>query len=349
MNIYEDIINELIAYGAQTIILYGSRARGDFNTQSDIDIIAFRDEGESFRIARWDEQLKCYLDIFVETFSKFNESHLKIANGLVLLDKDGFGQKLIQRINLAVLCPNILPRNELNTRSVWYNKMIERAKIQDIEGLYRHQWALNTLIEDYFVFRGKHYLGPKKGFQYLKNYNPKAYELYQAALKSPQDISKLKQLVELIIHSSEVNLYYGLNELASKINDTLGFHENVPQIDDSTCGIFAYEFMQAWNQKFKEKVHIVFAMLKDKSECAHILIRLPTRELFDAHIGVHHDAPYLEKFKIIDMEIYKHELLEKWSHGFDRNDCCLCRNFDKSQMKRLINDFLQKGIDKATA
>ena len=154
MNIYEDIINELIAYGAQTIILYGSRARGDFNTQSDIDIIAFRDEGESFRIARWDEQLKCYLDIFVETFSKFNESHLKLANGLVLLDKDGFGQKLIQRINLAVLCPNILPRNELNTRSVWYNKMIERAKIQDIEGLYRHQWALNTLIEDYFVFRG---------------------------------------------------------------------------------------------------------------------------------------------------------------------------------------------------
>ena len=338
---YEAIIEELKSCGAYTIILYGSRARGDFNSQSDIDMIAFRNEGASFRIARWDEKLKCYLDIFVENFSKFNESYFKLAEGLVLLDKDNFGHTLLEQVNFAILCPNILPRNELETRAAWYEKMIERAKIQDIEGLYRHQWALNTLIEDYFAFRGKHYLGPKKGFQYLQKYNSTAYELYQSALKSPQDISKLKKLVDIMIHSPEVDLFYTLNELASKINEWLGFHDGIPRINYGPCGVFAYEFMLAWNQKFNEKVHIVFILTQDETECDHVLVRLPTGELFDGGIGVHHDDTYLEKFKIVDMEVYQHELLEKWSYGLDRTYPRFCPNFDRSKMKNLIEKFFQ--------
>ena len=96
---YEAIIEELKSCGAHTIILYGSRARGDFNSQIDVDMIAFRDKGESFLIARWDEKLKCYLDIFVETFSTFNESYFKLAEGVInissLADR-------VSRPNLAV-------------------------------------------------------------------------------------------------------------------------------------------------------------------------------------------------------------------------------------------------------
>lgn len=169
---YEDVVDELKSHGVHTIILYGSRARGDFTPASDIDIIGFRNQGENFRIARWDEKYQCYLDIFVETFKELNDSYFKLAEGKVLLDKDDFGKNLLSQIDLAILLPNVLSKNELETRAAWYQKMIERAKNQDIEGLYRHQWALNTLIEDYFAFRGKHYLGPKKGFQYLKKYDP---------------------------------------------------------------------------------------------------------------------------------------------------------------------------------
>lgn len=338
---YEDIVDELKYHGVHTIILYGSRARGDFTPTSDIDIIGFRNQGENFRIARWDEKYQCYLDIFVETFKELNVSYFKLAEGKILLDKDNFGKNLLSQIDLAILLPNVLSKNELETRAAWYQKMVERAKTQDIEGLYRHQWALNTLIEDYFAFRGKHYLGPKKGFQYLKKYDIKCYDLYLDALQSTQDISKLQAVLNAVIHTPEANLFYSLNELASKINAWLEFHEGIPRINYGPCGVFAYEFMQAWNQKFTEKVHIVFILTPDELECDHVLVRLPTGELFDGGLGVHHEESYLDKFKIIDMNVYQHELLEKWSYGLDRTYPRFCPDFDRDKLKGLIGDFFR--------
>jgi len=338
---YEDIVEELKSHGVHTIILYGSRARGDFTPTSDIDIIGFRNQGENFRIARWDKKYQCYLDIFVETFKELDESYFKLAEGKVLLEQDDFGKELIDKVKLEILLPNVLSRNELEMRAVWYQKMVERAKTQDIEGLYRYQWALNALIDDYFVFRGKHFFGPKQGFQYLKKYNPKCYDLYLSALQSTLEISKLQALVNAIIDVPEVNLFYSLNKLASKINAWLGFHEGIPRINYGPCGVFAYEFMHAWNQKFTEKVHIVFILTQDEVECDHVLVRLPTGELFDGGLGIHHDETYLGKFKIIDMEVYQHELLEKWSYGLDRTYPRFCPNFDRDKMKELIGDFFR--------
>lgn len=140
---------------------------------------------------------------------------------------------------------------------------------------------------------------------------------------------------------SDVHLFNVLNQLASKINDWLGFHEGIPRINYGPCGFFAYEFMFAWNQKFQEKVIIVFILTQDETECDHVLVRLPTGELFDGGIGVHHDDTYIEKFKIVDMEIYQHELLEKWSYGLDRTYSHFCPNFDRSKMKRIIEEFFQ--------
>jgi len=125
---YEDIVEELKSHGVHTIILYGSRARGDFTLTSDIDIIGFRNEGENFRIAKWDEKYQCYLDIFVETFKEFNDSYFKVAEGKVLLEQDDFGKKLIDKVKLEILLPNVLSRNELEMRAVWYQKMIERGE-----------------------------------------------------------------------------------------------------------------------------------------------------------------------------------------------------------------------------
>lgn len=49
---YEEIIQELKKLDAHTIILYGSRARGDFTATSDIDMMVFRDDIKSYKIAR---------------------------------------------------------------------------------------------------------------------------------------------------------------------------------------------------------------------------------------------------------------------------------------------------------
>lgn len=52
---YEEIIQELKKISAHTIILFGSRARGDFTFFSDIDMMVFRDDIKSYKIARWDK------------------------------------------------------------------------------------------------------------------------------------------------------------------------------------------------------------------------------------------------------------------------------------------------------
>ena len=47
------LVEELInGHGCHTVILYGSRARGDFTEQSDIDVLGIREHGEAFRIGR---------------------------------------------------------------------------------------------------------------------------------------------------------------------------------------------------------------------------------------------------------------------------------------------------------
>ena len=51
-------------FGCHTAILYGSRARSDWDAASDIDIIAFRDIGETGQVAhRWQ---KLFLDMFLD-------------------------------------------------------------------------------------------------------------------------------------------------------------------------------------------------------------------------------------------------------------------------------------------
>lgn len=89
-----------------------------------------------------------------------------------------------------------------------------------------------------------------------------------------------------------------LNALSTEINQLYGFvnieGENFgePSINSGPCGPVAQLFFELWNQKFKDKVNIVFIWTKDKTECWHILIRLPTRQLFDGGYGVHDEAKY---------------------------------------------------------
>jgi hypothetical protein len=50
-------------HGCHTVILYGSRARGDATATSDYDVLGVKESGDSFRDARlWNG---VYLDIFI--------------------------------------------------------------------------------------------------------------------------------------------------------------------------------------------------------------------------------------------------------------------------------------------
>lgn len=133
-----------------------------------------------------------------------------------------------------------------------------------------------------------------------------------------------------------------LTDLKNDINELLGFHDGTPRINYGPCGIFAKLFFDAWNSRFKEKAHIVFVMMTTKEECWHIAVRLPSGELYDGGVGIHHEESYGEGYIIEDMFEYDHARLEKWSYGLDRDYPRFCPNFNKDKVNSLIVHYLDR-------
>ena len=180
------IAEELRAkHGCHTVLVYGSRARGEGQPTSDYDLLGIRPGGETFRDARrWNG---VYLDLFIypeELIARPDETMLQWFGGVVLFQKDQIGDTLLARLNAIYDAgPAPMPEDERETRRVWAGKMLERAREDDIEAHYRRAWLLTALLEDYFQLRDRWYLGPKKSFLWLKEHDPATYTAFDLALQ----------------------------------------------------------------------------------------------------------------------------------------------------------------------
>lgn len=200
----QKIIHELtVVYGCHTVILYGSRARGDHTLQSDYDVMGIRATGEKLRDAR--EVNGAYWDLFVYSDSEIaapTVDQIHIRGGVVLLERDQIGTRFLLALDeLFQKGPKPLPRDELQTKKVWAKKMLDRAAIGDDEGNYRRTWLQFALLEDYFAFRHQWYLGSKAALQWLKANDSAGFQLFSQCLKSPSDLQLLKQLAEHVTES----------------------------------------------------------------------------------------------------------------------------------------------------
>lgn len=189
-------------YDCHTVILYGSRARGDYTLASDYDVAGISQSGEKQRIARFDDLHNVYHDIFIypeNDFSPLQEEHLNMVDGKVIVQANNFGSNLLNQLKHFLNEPAFISENEIQTRKVWYKKMASRAEVGDLEGKYRHIWAIFAILEDYFVFAGIRYQGPKKAFQYLEQHDLKTLALFHEALTNTQDIDALNKLIANIV------------------------------------------------------------------------------------------------------------------------------------------------------
>ncbi|MDP1603310.1 MAG: nucleotidyltransferase domain-containing protein [Legionella sp.] len=196
--IVEELTNK---YDCHTIILYGSRARGDHTSTSDYDVAGISSSGKKQRIARFDSTNNVYHDIFIyaeNDFSKLEDEHLNMADGKVIIEANDFGKNLLLKLKFISETPSSVSENEIHARKVWYKKMASRAAVGDLEGKYRHIWAIFEILEDYFIFRGRRYQGPKKAFQYLAQQDKKTLLLFDKVLKNTNDISALETLIERV-------------------------------------------------------------------------------------------------------------------------------------------------------
>jgi len=77
--------------------------------------------------------------------------------------------------------------------------MLKRASVGDLEGKYRQIWSLFTILEDYFIFKGARYLGPKQAIQYLEKHDSIIYSLLNQALSKPGNLTALKKLIKAVV------------------------------------------------------------------------------------------------------------------------------------------------------
>lgn len=191
--------DRLIAeHNCHTIILYGSRARGDAGSDSDYDAIGFRDgEAETRRVTgRWRGVL---LDVFIyptTRLSKPDEDMLHVRGGRVLCERESLGTQFLAGIErLYATPPTPLSDDEFEARKNWAAKMIDRLARGDVEGNYRRVWLLTALLENYFLIRGCRYPGPKEAFKSLAISDPDALAMFEKALAPGAERSDILALV----------------------------------------------------------------------------------------------------------------------------------------------------------
>lgn len=186
--------------GCHTVVLYGSRARGDATEASDYDLAGFRADGPGLRIAHQD--FGGHLDAFVypEAIAENGgEELLKLRGGKVLAQRDGAGDRLLERLDgIYDAGPPPWANDERAACRAWADKMLLRIARGDIEGDYRRVMLLYQLLEDYFRARDLWYEGPKASFTWLAAHAPETRDAFRTALKPGADLAAIQTLVRLV-------------------------------------------------------------------------------------------------------------------------------------------------------
>ncbi len=196
------LIHELKSnHQCHSAILYGSHARGEAGPESDYDVLGIRESGEKFRIVRKDESV--WLDVFVFPESEIQnpgENHLYMADGIVLFERDTLCTDFIKALKVLLETPpKPLPPDEKVARIFWYEKMIARAKRNDVEGNYRKIWSLFSILEDLFLLQDERYPGPKRALKRIAVEYPELFALFNSALAEPQDLKKQELLIQAVL------------------------------------------------------------------------------------------------------------------------------------------------------
>jgi len=151
-------------------------------------------------------------------------------------------------------------------------------------------------------------------------------------------VGLINEKIKNMLNSNTIEI---LETIKVQINQEYGFHEGTPRINYGPCGVFSKIFHDKWNALFDKKVHICFVLTLDRQECDHIVLRLPSGELYDGGIGIHADDKYLDKFLLEDMVDYDELLLERWAYGLERTYPRFCPKFSRE----FVNDVISSNLE----
>jgi len=192
-----------VDYGCHAVILYGSRARGDFQSTSDWDVAGICEAGATVprRVARAFHG--AWLDAFVyaeAAFTVIDPELLRFLPSRILVDERGFAKSLLERVaTLDKQGPPPLPEGEDEMVRVWYAKMLLRIARGDLESKYRQVELLYQALDNYFKLRRLWCRGPKAGLPWLATHDPETYAAFARALEPHASLEDLRALVQRVL------------------------------------------------------------------------------------------------------------------------------------------------------
>ncbi|MGY0216576.1 nucleotidyltransferase domain-containing protein [Endozoicomonadaceae bacterium StTr2] len=200
-SITEQAVEEVVArYHPHTVIVYGSRARGEATASSDIDILCFVDSPEVTKDARLFNGV--FLDAWIystDAMKPDEPEFLRLGDGVCVRDIRGAGQPFLDAIQHRISRgPERLTDEDKQHTREWVMKMMARTGQDDIEAYYRNSWLQIELLPIYFQLRDLWYFGPKKGFAWLKNNDPDGYQLFESTYANPRSKHDLDRLVRYV-------------------------------------------------------------------------------------------------------------------------------------------------------
>ncbi|MCD8149955.1 MAG: nucleotidyltransferase domain-containing protein [Clostridiales bacterium] len=173
-------------YHPLAIITYGSYANGTNNQNSDYDALLIVSDGEKQHDCSVVDGI--VLDIFIyplsQVIGEINiEDFIQIFDGKIILDTDGAGQNLKDRVLRFMETRPCKTREEVAEEIQWCKKMLSRVQRGDAEGYFRWHWLLIDSLEIACDIFRQPYYGPKKSLKWLKAEHPDLFALYSTALK----------------------------------------------------------------------------------------------------------------------------------------------------------------------
>jgi len=187
---------------AHTVILYGSRARGNPRATSDIDVFVLRDDAPTTSDHRRWEGL--WLDAWIHPTGDADhpeEGLLRLCGGRVLRQRGDVGDALLARVEaMREAGPPALTPEKRALCATWLEKTAARvreASPDDLEARLRRAALLNEALESYFVLRERWYPGPRAALDALSREDAPTHARFAAALMDPHE--DLEALVRRVI------------------------------------------------------------------------------------------------------------------------------------------------------
>ncbi len=173
--------------GCHTVILFGSRSRGDAAADSDVDLLGV---GEGVADGPLSRAVGGYdFDVWIADERSVEgdlEEFLKIEDGRPLVQRAAYGDGLLRRVKARVAAgPPPLSAEERAQRIRWLERMAARAGRPDDEGRYRLLWLAAELPRVRFELAGRYWLGPKRALALLAEGDPAFYREYRELLRAP--------------------------------------------------------------------------------------------------------------------------------------------------------------------